>query len=81
MIRKAAVMGYFYPEGLNNINNFIDSFKAVIPAAGKKIDAFGIISPHAGYVYSGKIAYEGYSSIFFAAKCKYNIVSNLLINT
>ena len=63
MIRKAVAMGYFYPEGLNNINNFIDSFKADIPVAGKKIDAFGIISPHAGYVYSGKIAYEGYSSI------------------
>ena len=56
-------MGYFYPEGLNNINNLIDSFKADIPVSGKKIDAFGIISPHAGYVYSGKIAYEGYSSI------------------
>ena len=56
-------MGYFYPEGLNNINNLIDSFKADIPVSGKKIDALGIISPHAGYVYSGKIAYEGYSSI------------------
>ena len=63
MTIKAAAMGYFYPEGLNNINNLIDSFKTDTPSHDKKIDAFGIISPHAGYVYSGKIAYEGYSHI------------------
>jgi Predicted dioxygenase len=54
-------MGYFYPEGLNNINNLIDSFGVVPPK--EKINAFGIVSPHAGYVYSGKTAYAGFSSI------------------
>lgn len=61
MVREAAVIGYFYPNGLNNITDFIDSLGVIPPE--KKIDAFGIISPHAGYVYSGKTAYTGFSNI------------------
>ncbi len=69
LIRKPAAIGYFYPEGLNNIRNLIDSLGIVPPK--EKIDAFGIISPHAGYVYSGKTAYAGFSSI--------NIKNNIII--
>ncbi|MHB8231440.1 MAG: AmmeMemoRadiSam system protein B [bacterium] len=69
MIRKPAASGYFYPEGLDNIKNLIDSFGIVPPK--EKIDAFGIISPHAGYIYSGKMAYAGFSSI--------NIKNNIII--
>ncbi|MHB1661026.1 MAG: AmmeMemoRadiSam system protein B [bacterium] len=61
MIRKPAAMGYFYPEGLNNIKDLINSFNTAPPE--EKIDAFGIISPHAGYIYSGKMAYAGFSNI------------------
>ena len=68
MIRKPAAIGYFYPEGIDNIKNLIDSFDVVPPK--EKINAFGIISPHAGYVYSGKTAYAGFSSI----KIKNNII-------
>lgn len=69
MIREPAAMGYFYPEGLSNIKSLIASFN--IPAAKDKIDAFGIVSPHAGYIYSGQTAYHGYSRI--------NIKNNIII--
>lgn len=69
MIRQPAAMGYFYPEGLDNINAFLSSFK--IPARKEKYDAFGIVSPHAGYLYSGKTAYMGFSEI--------NIKDNIII--
>ncbi|MCL4542539.1 MAG: AmmeMemoRadiSam system protein B [Deltaproteobacteria bacterium] len=69
MIRQPAAMGYFYPAGADKIRDFIASFN-IIPKT-EKIDAFGIISPHAGYVYSGKTAYMGFSEI--------NIKSNIII--
>ncbi len=69
MIRKPAAIGYFYPEGLSNIKSLLASFNIAPPK--EKIDAFGIISPHAGYVYSGKTAYSGYSEI--------NIKNNIII--
>ncbi len=69
LIRKPAAIGYFYPEGLNNIKSLLASFNIAPPQ--KKIDAFGIVSPHAGYIYSGKTAYLGYSEI--------NIKNNIII--
>ncbi len=68
MLREPSAIGYFYPEGLKNIKKLIDSFN-IIPSK-EKIDAFGIISPHAGYIYSGKTAYAGYSNV----KIKNNII-------
>ncbi len=63
MIRKPAVSGYFYPAGINNIKKLIASFNIPEVNEKEKIDAFGIVSPHAGYVYSGKTAFMGYSKI------------------
>ena len=63
MIRKPAVSGYFYPAGINDIKKLITSFNVPKVNEKEKIDAFGIISPHAGYVYSGKTAFMGYSKI------------------
>ncbi len=69
MIRKPVAIGYFYPEGFNNIQDLIHSFNVTAPK--EKIDAFGIISPHAGYVYSGKTAYAGFARV--------NIKNNIII--
>lgn len=69
LIREPAAIDYFYPRGLDNIENLIASF-ALAPIK-EKIDAFGMISPHAGYIYSGKTAYAGYSKI--------NIKNNIII--
>ena len=61
MTRNPAVAGSFYPADINQINALIKSFN--VTPSDDKINAFGIISPHAGYVYSGKTALMGYSSI------------------
>ncbi len=53
MIRKNAVAGQFYPHNPNKLKIMIESF---IEKETSKIDAKGIIMPHAGYIYSGKVA-------------------------
>ena len=58
-IRKPAVAGQFYTENSNLLDETISNFfanyaKKSSPDLNKKIRA--IISPHAGYVYSGETA-------------------------
>ena len=62
-VREPAVAGRFYPESeaelSKKINNYLD--KAVIESLpGKPV---AIISPHAGYQYSGAVAAYGYKAI------------------
>jgi AmmeMemoRadiSam system protein B len=60
MIRKPAVAGQFYPGSekalLSTINSMID-------VKAKKESAIGVVSPHAGYVYSGPVAGQVLSAI------------------
>jgi AmmeMemoRadiSam system protein B len=60
MTRQPAVAGQFYPDSekilLKEINSMID-------VSGKKESAIGVVSPHAGYVYSGRVAGAVLSSI------------------
>ncbi len=55
MNRKPIVNGTFYPANKNDIENLIASYT---PDSKKssKIKAKGLILPHAGYIYSGKVA-------------------------
>jgi MEMO1 family protein len=59
-IREAVVAGQFYPDNPNELRKIIESFdcKAETP-----LEAKGIVVPHAGYIYSGPIASEVFSSI------------------
>lgn len=59
MIRQSYVAGYFYPSDPENLKSMIQ--KMVDLKAPKK-KAKCIISPHAGYVYSGKVAGMVYST-------------------
>jgi len=72
-IRQPAVAGYFYPNDpvklKNQINIFINKADAK-PIRGK---IYGIVSPHAGYEYSGLTASYGYSLI------KRNQIENVII--
>jgi len=52
-IRKPAVAGQFYPSAARDLNAMISSFA---DKSAQKSDCFGCILPHAGYIYSGKIA-------------------------
>ena len=58
MIREAVVAGQFYPSKANDLDSF---FSSVIKKNPSPVDATAIIVPHAGYIYSGKIAAKAYS--------------------
>ncbi len=60
MIREPAVAGYFYPGRAEELKAMI---KEMAPPGQVKEKAIAVISPHAGYVYSGKVAAAVYSSV------------------
>ncbi|MEK6742001.1 MAG: AmmeMemoRadiSam system protein B [Nitrospirota bacterium] len=60
MIRQPAVAGYFYQGSPSALRDQVELF--VEPEA-KKARAFGIVSPHAGLVYSGPVAGAVYSRV------------------
>ena len=53
MIREYVVAGQFYPSNPENLKEDIERLK---PKENSKVSAKGIIIPHAGYMYSGKVA-------------------------
>lgn len=58
MFRKAVVSGYFYPESPSELEKFFSkSYPAEVRDNPKML-----ISPHAGYIYSGEIAWKTLSS-------------------
>jgi MEMO1 family protein len=60
MKRKAVFAGRFYPGSQRALKEEIAS---CVKEGVKRAKAIGIISPHAGYIYSGKVAGEVYSSV------------------
>ncbi len=60
MVRKPAVAGYFYPRKAASLRALLE--KMVDPQA-KKEKARGVVSPHAGFSYSGFVAGAVYSSV------------------
>ena len=68
--RPPAVAGIFYPDNRRDLKNLIDeSFRdsrfgpGRCPPKGGKRRIFGLVSPHAGYVYSGKVAANGFFEV------------------
>jgi len=59
-IREPAVAGSFYPSDPKTLSKQIKDFLDAVPA--KKIDGeiIALISPHAGYIYSGQVAAHAY---------------------
>ncbi|MDH5637938.1 MAG: AmmeMemoRadiSam system protein B [Nitrospinota bacterium] len=53
MIRKAAVAGYFYPGSREGIDRQIRGFPL---GEFSREDVVGLLAPHAGYKYSGRVA-------------------------
>lgn len=68
-VRKAVVSGSFYPNDKKEINKYIEHFNQgfdiLEDSDVKKIIPRAIISPHAGYIYSG-----------FTANLAFNLASN-----
>jgi AmmeMemoRadiSam system protein B len=53
LVRRPCVAGQFYPDDPEELLRLISSFK---PSSARKQDAIGCLLPHAGYIYSGKVA-------------------------
>lgn len=68
--REPAVSGLFYPNDARELINVIESsFKdnvfgpGHLPPSSSNFKIYGIVSPHAGYIYSGAIAANGFYEI------------------
>jgi len=59
-VRKPAVAGYFYPSEPDKLRRQVESLISSAKPSGSYKNIFGIISPHAGYIYSGKTAAYGF---------------------
>ena len=53
MIREPIVAGQFYPGSSDGLKRMIAS---MVDDGAEKVDAIGLVSPHAGYIYSGIVA-------------------------
>jgi len=60
-IRKPAVAGQFYSGSPDELRSHVKSLIGDIPE--EKIEAIGLVSPHAGLMYSGKVAGAVFSRI------------------
>ena len=55
--------GMFYPDDVAELSKTIEGFLDEVEPEGIEGDIFALISPHAGYGYSGKVASFGYKLI------------------
>jgi AmmeMemoRadiSam system protein B len=69
-VRRPAVAGIFYPRDPFELNQAIErSFKDQrfgpnkLPPSGSKRRIYGIVSPHAGYLYSSAVAANGFYEV------------------
>jgi len=60
-VRPAQVAGHFYPSNPDKLRKDINLFLDVTKPKEKFERIFGIVAPHAGYVYSGKTAAHAYN--------------------
>ena len=62
MIRNPVVAGQFYPGTASQLEAMIEQ---MVDEKAVKEEAFGLVSPHAGYIYSGPVAGAVLSRIKF----------------
>jgi len=60
MVRKPAVAGYFYPRNAASLRALLGE---MVDPRAKKEKARAVVSPHAGFAYSGYVAGAVYSSV------------------
>ncbi|MBI4652001.1 AmmeMemoRadiSam system protein B [Candidatus Desantisbacteria bacterium] len=62
-IRRAAVAGSFYPGNPQEITRMLEYFFSQVHDTSLLMNPRILISPHAGYIYSGPVAAYGYKAI------------------
>lgn len=60
MMRTCAVAGMFYPRDPSHLEQLLEKFFSGTRPDGASL---GIVSPHAGYIYSGEVAAHAFSTI------------------
>ena len=60
MVRRPAVAGYFYPGNAGELRRMIGS---MVDPKAKREKALAVVSPHAGFIYSGPVAGAVFSSV------------------
>lgn len=63
LIREPAVSGTFYPSNPRVLKEDIKQYLNLAPGGLVSGRVLGLISPHAGYMYSGEIAAYGYKTL------------------
>jgi AmmeMemoRadiSam system protein B len=65
MVREAAVAGHFYPRAEKELRSEVQGLleAGARNCEGRRVQALGIIAPHAGYIYSGPVAGAVYAHI------------------
>jgi hypothetical protein len=63
IVKQPNVAGTFYPADKNELSKAIDSYLAGYKVIGGEGDLVGIIVPHAGYEFSGKVAGYAYKQL------------------
>jgi len=81
--RTPAVAGQFYPANKNELSKMIDGFLSKTRKQNLNGRIIGLISPHAGYVFSGQTAAWAYKQVedkkFDTVKIT-QVMNNLLSN-
>jgi AmmeMemoRadiSam system protein B len=62
-VRRSAIAGSWYPGSASELAKAIDSFLAAADVAPVSGDLKGLVSPHAGYAYSGGVAAHAYKQL------------------
>lgn len=73
MTRKSVFAGSFYPENKDDLEEMIEEFMR--KADVDKIEKLkGIVVPHAGYVYSGEVAANGFKLLSFLPEKEWKVI-------
>jgi len=62
-VRKPSVAGAFYPGDSKKLTKMIKEYLNRSKVIASDLEIYGMISPHAGYVYSGLVAAQGYKQL------------------
>jgi AmmeMemoRadiSam system protein B len=62
-VRRSAIAGSWYPGSASELARNIDGFLSAVDAAPVNGELKGLVSPHAGYAYSGGVAAYAYKQL------------------
>ena len=62
-VRQSVIAGTWYPGSSNLLRETIEEYFAAVDIKPVEEEIIGIISPHAGYPYSGQVAAYGYKQL------------------